>query len=605
MRRLKILHVASWYPIRESPYWAPFIREHVRAAATRHECVVLCPPEALETAGLWAMEKETDESLTMGVTTYRLYWRKFSVPWFSVATFALCFVYAAWKLRAAGFAPDVIHVHEYDLGPVAIWLGRILRRPVVASEHTTLFQEGALPELDARRARYTFRNARVVMPDARSLVRAIEKYNWGGRYRFVPNVVDPSLFFPPQSLRRNEGPIRLLFAGILKPNHIKGVPHLLDALHQVSARRTDWHLDLYGDGPARTEYEEKVQALGLRDHVTFHGFQPKGKLAEAMRDADVFVLSSLWENEPCVILEALASGLPIVATAVGDVPDMVDQSSGLLVPPGEAGPLAEALLKILSGSQAYDRRAIAKQAQTFTVTAVGEQLNEVYQDCVHTDFRPGSIQIRLKARLKRLLTLATPVGRLSYRMSHHLETGGLPDCGVPEPAGRFLFSIAKTTPGVGEIVEIGSCFGRSTIFLAAGARHSNHGNVWAIDPHTGDIAWDLGRVSTYEVFLRNIRKFGVENRVKPLKMTSKEAAQGWNGAPIRILFIDGWHSYDAVTEDINLWFPYVISGGLIIFDDYPNPEFPGVRQAVDEQVSKLSVEKPLRISTTLAWTRKL
>jgi len=218
---------------------------------------------------------------------------------------------------------------------------------------------------------------------------------------------------------------------------------------------------------------------------------------------------------------------------------------------------------------------------------------------------PPTPGFHFKARAKKLLTLATPVGRLSHKMGRHLETGGLPDCGVPEPAGKFLFSIAGTTRGNGDILEIGSCFGRSTIYLAEGARHANHRTVWAVDPHTGDIAWDLGRVSTYEVFLQNIRKFGVENRIKPLKMTSKEAAHAWNGAPIRILFIDGWHSYDAVTEDILLWFPHVISGGLIIFDDYPNPEFPGVRQAVDEQMLKLPVERPIRIAATLAWTRKL
>jgi glycosyltransferase involved in cell wall biosynthesis/predicted O-methyltransferase YrrM len=211
----------------------------------------------------------------------------------------------------------------------------------------------------------------------------------------------------------------------------------------------------------------------------------------------------------------------------------------------------------------------------------------------------------LKVRAKKLLALATPLGRLSYKLSRRLETGGLPDCGVPEAAGRFLFSSAERTPGNGEIVEIGSCFGRSTIYLAEGARHADRGSVWAVDPHTGDIAWDLGRVSTYEVFLRNLRKFGVESRVKPLKMTSKEAAQAWNGNPIRILFIDGWHSYEAVTEDILLWFPHVLPGGLIIFDDYSNPEFPGVRQAVDEQMRKLPVERPLRVATTLAWTRKL
>ncbi len=97
----------------------------------------------------------------------------------------------------------------------------------------------------------------------------------------------------------------------------------------------------------------------------------------------------------------------------------------------------------------------------------------------------------------------------------------------------------------------------------------------------------------------------MESRVKPLKMTSQEAGKAWNGTPIRILFIDGWHSYEAVTEDILLWFPHVLPGGLIVFDDYSNPEFPGVRRAVDEQMQKLPVERPLRMAASLVWTRKL
>jgi len=305
--------------------------------------------------------------------------------------------------------------------------------------------------------------------------------------------------------------------------------------------------------------------------------------------------------DPRRAYDYLAAGLPVVSTPVGGLEEFGDLVRIASTPPEFLAAIEEALG---DNSPARTQKRIRyaaenswqARARQFATLQVVRSLREP---------RPPTRGLRLKARAKRLLSLATPVGRLSFKLSRHLERGGLPDCGVPEPAGRFLFSIAETTPGNGEIVEIGSCFGRSTIYLAKGAYRSDCGTVWAVDPHTGDIAWHLGRVSTYEVFLQNIRKFGVESRVKPLKMTSQEAARSWNGAPIRILFIDGWHSYEAVTEDILLWFPHVVPGGLIVFDDYSNPEFPGVRQAVDDQMQKLPVEKPLRMAATLAWTRKL
>lgn len=333
-------------------------------------------------------------------------------------------------------------------------------------------------------------------------------------------------------------------------------------------------------------------------------------------EAEVCVVPSLVGSGLKIkLVEALSYGRACVTTRIGLQGLMALENKAVRLA-NEPATFAASVNELLSDSKA--RRALELAARTYVtehlspevvcqplVDRIRQHATAVQQARSQRETPPPSPWFHFRSRAKRLLTLITPVGRLSYKLSHHLETGGLPDCGVPEPAGKFLFSIAEKNPAKGEIVEIGSCFGRSTIYLAQGSRRADRGKVWAVDPHTGDIAWHLGRVSTYEVFLRNIRRFGVEDRVKPLKMTSKEAAQNWNGDPIRILFIDGWHSYEAVTEDILLWFPYLSSGGLIIFDDYPNPEFPGVRQAVDEQILKLPVERPLRISTTLAWTKKL
>lgn len=212
-----------------------------------------------------------------------------------------------------------------------------------------------------------------------------------------------------------------------------------------------------------------------------------------------------------------------------------------------------------------------------------------------------------RQKVRRLASLLTPVGRLTYRIEHGLDTGSLGDCGVRRGGGHFLYAAAMNAASRGgTVVEIGSCYGRSTLFLAGGLRRRDSGKVWAIDPHTGDIFWaSQGKtVNTYDIFQRNVRKFGMERWVKPLRMTSREAAAQWDGRPIHLLFIDWLHTYDAVREDIRLWLPLLVPSSVVVFDDYYNAEFPGVRQAIDDQLTSDSVDLPLQRADHLAWTTK-
>jgi glycosyltransferase involved in cell wall biosynthesis len=170
---------------------------------------------------------------------------------------------------------------------------------------------------------------------------------------------------------------RLLLVALLVP--IKGVPYLLEALAILREKCDDFVLDIVGDGPNRSEYEELTRKLGLQDVVRFHGLKSKQEVADFMRQADIFVLPSEWENLPCVIIEAMASGLPVVATNVGGIPEMVSDEVGILVQPGDARDLAEALGHILEHLDQYQSGKIAGQAkQRFSYTAVSQMLVNLY-----------------------------------------------------------------------------------------------------------------------------------------------------------------------------------------------------------------------------------
>lgn len=148
---------------------------------------------------------------------------------------------------------------------------------------------------------------------------------------------------------------------------------------------------------------------------------------------------------------------------------------------------------------------------------------------------------------------------------------------------RVLYDLAGKGEGEGEIVEIGSWRGLSTVILAKGLKMGGRkGRVYAVDPHSSsDVHIRCGIPSTEHEFRMNLERYGVSDVVTPMVMKSEEAAKGWN-KPIRLLFVDGDHSYEAVKKDIEYWYPHVITGGTVVFHDFYGSPAGTVKKAVEE-----------------------
>lgn len=138
----------------------------------------------------------------------------------------------------------------------------------------------------------------------------------------------------------------LLFVGRLAG--IKGVSVLFEALERILPRFPDMHLTLIGDGPERADLEREAQMRGLGDVVIFAGYRSQAEVAEALQEADLLVLPSFAEGVPVVLMEAMAAGLPVIASRVAGIPELVEDGvSGLLVPPGDSDALAGAINELL------------------------------------------------------------------------------------------------------------------------------------------------------------------------------------------------------------------------------------------------------------------
>jgi MMP 1-O-methyltransferase len=138
---------------------------------------------------------------------------------------------------------------------------------------------------------------------------------------------------------------------------------------------------------------------------------------------------------------------------------------------------------------------------------------------------------------------------------------------------ELLFHLASLVPRDQSIVEIGSYCGRSTTALALGADRRG-GSIYAVDPHTGDRSEiEAGMtVDTFDNFCSNMRRLDLEEVVITIRDVSHRAAQNYSGPPIALLFVDGWHSAEAVIDDVTSWMPHVSNNVLVVFDDFGYPD---------------------------------
>jgi glycosyltransferase involved in cell wall biosynthesis len=209
----------------------------------------------------------------------------------------------------------------------------------------------------------------------------------------VPKGVDAALFTPDGDDIRAAlglgGKRVVIGVGRLVP--IKNMALLVDAMPRVRARVADAHLLLAGEGPEMADLQQRASALGIADAITFAGYVRLEDLPAYYRSADVFALTSHFDNSPNVVLEAMSARLPVVATDVGGVRSFVDERGGTLVPAGDVDRLSSALIDWLEAPDrskaagVFNRRLVLER-HSWRASAL--KLIDVYEGILRAGRRP-------------------------------------------------------------------------------------------------------------------------------------------------------------------------------------------------------------------------
>jgi len=277
--------------------------------------------------------------------------------------------------------PDILHTHLYHAGITGRIFGSWLNiKAIVVHQHgPEVERNGFRSWLDASTSpRVTqfiascFAVSRT-MQDREGIPSQKIKVIYNGIR--IPNRLDTA---KPIEWQEPEGSTKIACVGRFMPE--KGQEYLLDAMAILKSNGYSPHLVFFGDGPLLTHIKSQSQKYGMSSQITF--MDVRRDILEWLPHFDIFVLPSAWEGISLALLEAMASGLPVIATAVGGTSEVViDYENGILVPSGDVSALADALIVLIDNPDLRTRMGEAAHqriSQEFTVDQSVNKISHLY-----------------------------------------------------------------------------------------------------------------------------------------------------------------------------------------------------------------------------------
>jgi glycosyltransferase involved in cell wall biosynthesis len=285
----------------------------------------------------------------------------------------------------SSFKPDAMLAFlGIPSGVVAGWYKTIYRIPYIVSVRggdvpgTQPEQMATYHKLCKPLIKKVWRGAAYVVANSKGLQDLARETMPDREILMIPNGVDVSVFKPsPKKTRHDE--IKLLYVGRL--SYEKRLDLLIEAL--ANLKDNSWQLTIVGEGPVRKELEKKVQTHGLQDRITFAGWIDREELPATYGKADLFVFPSNSEGMPNVVLEAMASGLPVITTKIRGCEELVKhEENGLLIEPDNQAKLETALKRVLidEGTRIKFGQASIKRAHEFSWDEVARKYHDLLSD---------------------------------------------------------------------------------------------------------------------------------------------------------------------------------------------------------------------------------
>ncbi len=379
-----ILVLPSWYPNKLSLFDGDFVQRHVQAISLYSSQYVIYVVK--DEKGIITNDSKVEKYETANCTEVIIYYKSiitgisFIDKLLSQKKYIHLYKKAIKEFVTNAGIPRLTHLHvAFKAGILAMWVKRKWGVPFIITEHWTGYHKKAVPNIfinNKLRYLYTkniFKQGSLLVPVSKNLGEAIAENFPSINYKVIPNVVDINYFKYQESCNTV-----FTFSHISTMAFQKNVEGIIEAHLLLLNKGIKFKLNLIGNKP--THLVELIEHKGLTNYIFFEESITYTKVAEALQQSNALVMFSRFENLPCVILESLCCGTPVISTTLGGIAEVINDSNGFLIN-DNIDELATAMESMITNYAKYNREQIAQNAQTkFSYNVIGKAYCDLYHE---------------------------------------------------------------------------------------------------------------------------------------------------------------------------------------------------------------------------------
>jgi L-malate glycosyltransferase len=376
-KKLTALWLPSWYPTPTQPTLGIFTRRDAEAVSMFCNVIVLY---AIESQGCnYEIRKK---SISPNLTEIRIFYPSGS-KLTKLIRFLRAYRNGFRQLESDGVKPDVLHLHvTWPAGIAGLFYLFQNKAPIIISENWSeyLLANSRLSGVRKRIAKYVVGHATTVFTVTRAMAEGMQFYGLNGRYKVNPNVINPVIsnrYYSKKNVRK--GIFRFIHVSSLDDEH-KNIRGMLRAVRSLTKRHSDFEFVIVGGDEGTAYFGQMVREMAIGKWVRFTGVLEHEAVMREIAGSDAFVLFSNREGLPCVLLEAMSVGVPVISTAIPGLEDWVGSGQGHLIPIGDESALMEVMSNFLNAPEQFDPEEVRQKVMTScSYETVGRRIFREYQ----------------------------------------------------------------------------------------------------------------------------------------------------------------------------------------------------------------------------------
>ena len=347
-----------------------FVQRHAEAVSLLNDV------EVLHTIGDFQQKEKFifDDQIINGIRTLMVYYRNSKNP---VQNF-----FRRMKAYTLGFSklqkPDLVHANVMHNNMLfAVYLKKKFGISFVITEHWTSLQKENLKKTPAKIlkiAKFIGNQASYILPVSENLLESLNELGIKTPKKVISNVVNTEIFNIEN--RTKTSPNFLHISSLIPRKKADRIIAVSKKLHDEGYQ---FSLEIGGDGDFQT-LQKQIEDLKAQDFIKTFGEISYQEVSEKMKNSDCFILFSENETQGCVILEAFACGVPVISTAVGGVPEFVQENFGILIEKNNESELYEAMKSILEKNSHFEKPETLRNyvVSNYSKESVAQQFSEIY-----------------------------------------------------------------------------------------------------------------------------------------------------------------------------------------------------------------------------------